>query len=161
MIIVAGLAGALAVSPAARADDDKAGLHLALLAGLGVGYGLAGANLEARFGHIALDVGGGVASVGILDADPPAFQIGLRAFLGQGEGLMLSVHGVPDIAGTLTPPDSRMILVGATLGWRFRFTHFLLDLGAGALRVRERSLGGRNPVDGYLPDLDLGIGWEF
>lgn len=143
--------------------------HASIAAGLGLAQGGLGASFEVRSGHFAALLGTSVLTT-------PGPNVGVRAFLDDGEGLMLTLNG----ALTDEHRDGRTGLTAyasATLGWRFRWASgVFVDAAAGPMAHWLEHSGARYETQGwhfgpvqreylnaapYLPDVELAVGFQF
>lgn len=170
---VIALVAALAV-PAARADD---GIHVALVGGLGLAQGQAGGHVELRKAHLAVFGGTGLIfstalDSGVLDIGDSfggggyGAVVGARWYFGDlGDRLFFSSQLAFSTQKSLGDPAERLPgtwhhsnASTVTAGWRFKWSGFFLDTGAGAgflFKSTDRYKAH------FVPDITLAIGFEI
>lgn len=170
----------------AAAAPARAGV--AVLAGGGLAYGVAGAHAEVRFGFLAAFVGAGINLVSWSYDSPPAYAAGLKVLPFAGEsGPVFSGHVTWSSGYHQGDPHTQEYAAfdatyfAATAGWRQRFeSRLFLEFGVGLGISRSHDYGnspspGRQlsctPPDqaanycqlthSVTGDVDLAIGYEF
>ncbi|HLL54764.1 MAG TPA: hypothetical protein VK447_14520 [Myxococcaceae bacterium] len=111
LLLVGGAGQARAEEPVAR--EAPPSWHVGAGAGVGHAYAVIGLQLQLRLGH-----GAAFGSVSVPGLPPLVVGGGVRWYSGNGEGLVLSLHG------TTTPPVQPIepqTTLAATVGWRFRW----------------------------------------
>jgi hypothetical protein len=160
------------ISPAALSDE---GVHVAVVGGAGLAQGLLGGHLELRKDHLAIFAGSGwiysvLLDTGLLgniyDDSGYGAVAGVRWFAGaSGDRLFLSsqfgfsVQRNPGDPPEHFPPTwHHSNATTVTAGWRFKWSHFLADAGAGGGLLFKSD-------DGYqahfVPDITLALGFEL
>lgn len=179
--IPALLATVVLFATPARADE---GVHVALLAGLGLAQGQAGARLEVRAGHFALFAGTGLIASTTVDVSPLPFDFG-DSYGGPGYGAVAGARWYSGDRGgrffvsplfafntQKTPGDPAEHQPGnwihssaatLTAGWQWKWSAFVIEAGAGGglyFLLHSDKVQGSSHAQA-APDVTLALGFEL